>query len=364
MSALTVAPLPWRRMAWVTWRQHRLALAGTGALLGAAAVYLLVTGARMHHDYAAVTACRPADSDVCERVANEFANAHASSAQLAAALLQVVPALIGAFAGAPLLARELETGTFRYAWTQGFGRVRWTIAKVVALALALTAGAAAFSLLFSWFIRPLVATRLRFYSPLDPTLFDLRGVALAAWTLAAFAIGVFAGTVCRRTILAMFVTLAVYAALGFATGAFLRAHYEAPVITTRIDIRAADWVLSETLLRDGRAAGLATINATLRPVGVRAVTPDLFTPVPGGATPDGFDPIRYLVRHGFSQRTTYQPAARFWRFQAIEAAWLLALSLLLLGATVRLVAGQTAASGVLRAWPISWRTRSAGSRTL
>ena len=129
-------------------------------------------------------------------------------------------------------------------------------------------------------------------------------------------------------------------------------------------IRAADWVLSETLLRDGRAAGLATINATLRPVGVRAVTPDLFTPVPGGATPDGFDPIRYLVRHGFSQRTTYQPAARFWRFQAIEAAWLLALSLLLLGATVRLVARQTAASGVLRAWPISWRTRSAGSRTL
>ncbi|MGD0605948.1 MAG: hypothetical protein ABSA53_20450 [Streptosporangiaceae bacterium] len=34
----------------------------------------------------------------------------------------VVPALIGAFAGAPVLARELETGTFRYAWTLGSGR--------------------------------------------------------------------------------------------------------------------------------------------------------------------------------------------------------------------------------------------------
>jgi hypothetical protein len=33
-------PVPWRRMAWVTWRQHRAALAGMAALLGAVAVYL------------------------------------------------------------------------------------------------------------------------------------------------------------------------------------------------------------------------------------------------------------------------------------------------------------------------------------
>jgi hypothetical protein len=32
-----------------------------------------------------------------------------------AGLLQLVAALIGAFAGAPVQARELETGTFRYA---------------------------------------------------------------------------------------------------------------------------------------------------------------------------------------------------------------------------------------------------------
>ena len=44
--------------------------------------------------------------------------------------LQLLPALIGAFAGAPILAREMETGTFRYAWTQGFGRTRWIIAKL------------------------------------------------------------------------------------------------------------------------------------------------------------------------------------------------------------------------------------------
>ena len=54
MTALTVParpeqdaslrPVPWRRMAWVTWRQHRLALAGVAALLGALAVWLWLAG--------------------------------------------------------------------------------------------------------------------------------------------------------------------------------------------------------------------------------------------------------------------------------------------------------------------------------
>ena len=64
------------------------------------------------------------------------------------------PVLIGAFVGAPLLARELETGTFRYAWTQGFGRWRWTLAKLVLLAVAVIAAAGAISALFSWYYQP------------------------------------------------------------------------------------------------------------------------------------------------------------------------------------------------------------------
>jgi hypothetical protein len=56
-------PVPWRRMAWVTWRQHRIALGGVAALLGGLAVYLWLTGLQMHHFYA--TACRPASSLAC-----------------------------------------------------------------------------------------------------------------------------------------------------------------------------------------------------------------------------------------------------------------------------------------------------------
>ena len=72
MTALTMSarpghdtdlrPVPWRRMAWVTWRQHRFALAGVAGLLGALAAYLLYTGQPKHHAYAAVTACHPVSS--------------------------------------------------------------------------------------------------------------------------------------------------------------------------------------------------------------------------------------------------------------------------------------------------------------
>jgi hypothetical protein len=47
---------------------------------------------------------------------------------LTAALFQMIPPMIGAFVGAPVLARELETGTYRLTWAQGFGRARWTLA--------------------------------------------------------------------------------------------------------------------------------------------------------------------------------------------------------------------------------------------
>ena len=149
MSALTMSarlgndtdlrPVPWRRMAWVTWRQHRFALAGVAGLLGALAAYLLYTGLPMHHAYAAVTACHPASSLACSNAIGDFDTVYWATAEAIAVLLQVVPALIGAFAVAPVLARELETGTFRYAWTQGTGRTRWTLAKLVPLAVTATA---------------------------------------------------------------------------------------------------------------------------------------------------------------------------------------------------------------------------------
>jgi hypothetical protein len=128
-----------------------------------------------------------------------------------------------------MLAREIETGTFRYAWTQGFGRRRWALAKLVLVGVAVAAIAGAFSVLVSWYYQPYLATgngtQFSSPSPLSPGLFDLRGVALAAWTLAAFAMGALAGMLIRRVVPAIVATLAAYTGLALLAGNVLRQHF-------------------------------------------------------------------------------------------------------------------------------------------
>ena len=59
-------------------------------------------------------------------------------------------------------------------------------------------------------------------------------------------------------------------------------------------------------------------------------------PGPGGKPSSGTF-AQCLAQHGYTQWTNYQPASRFWPFQGIEGGWLLALSALLIAATVWLV---------------------------
>src|SRR3984885_14796182 len=161
----SLRPLPWRRMAWVSWRHHRVALGGVAVFLGALAVWLWIAGLQLHHAYAAAIACHPASSAACQNLINSFQSTNVILK--GGFVLQPVPALIGAFVGPLVLARELETGTFRYAWTQGFGRWRWTLAKLVMLGAAVAALAGAFSVLVSWYYQPYLAPG-RLYSAASP----------------------------------------------------------------------------------------------------------------------------------------------------------------------------------------------------
>jgi hypothetical protein len=276
--------VPWRGMNWITWRQHRAALAALAAVLGAAGLYLYITGLDLRHDVAA---------------SGEMFTANGSGKMgmtLTAALFQVLPALIGAFVGAPVLARELETGTYRYTWTQGFGRERWATAKLAQIAVAVTVIAGAFGFLFSWCYEPIIGVH-QGLSPLMAITFDLRGVAFAAWALVAFAIGVLAGILIRRVIPAMFASLAAWSGLAVVTG--------------------APGVFGPT---SGSASGPTSGNSAAFG--------------PGGAWRSA---PTYLSHHGFTQLTSYQPASRFWPFQWIEGGWLLALSVLLFTVTIWLV---------------------------
>jgi hypothetical protein len=327
-------PVPWRRMSGVTWRQHRVTLAGVAVLLGALAVWLWTMGAPLHHAYAAAAACHPVSSAGCQNLANAFGSAVTSNVMggkgPGGVLLQLLPPLIGAFAGAPVLARELETGTFRYAWTQAFGRWRWALAKLVLLAVVLAAVTAAFGFLVSWYFQPYTSSL--FQSTPFGNLFTLRQVAFPAWTVTAFAIGALAGMLIRRVVPAIVATLAVYAGLAFAAGAFLREHYLAPLATTALDLPGTStaWIIGTWWTKGGRFA-----FAGSPPV---AILDQFCSSGPGSGGKDGgpsFVPC--LAPHGYTQWTSYQPASRFWPFQWIEGGWLLVLSAVLIAATVWLV---------------------------
>jgi hypothetical protein len=336
----SLRPVPWRGMAWVSWRQHRAALAGLVAVLGLAGLYLYITGLDLRHEVAAY--------------GEMFAANGSGKMEMTptAALLQILPALIGAFVGAPVLARELETGTFRYTWTQGFGRQRWAAAKLVQIAVAVTVVAGAFGFLFSWCYEPIIGVR-QGLSPLMAITFDLRGVAFAGWALVAFAIGVLAGVLIRRVVPAMFATLAAWSGLAVITGVYLRPHYETPLVSSGFKPLTAAWVIGQRWTQHGKPVSPSAVSHVLDKLGAVEFAPGQFGAAPSGtgqtgggfgqtatqASPasHGVNPVPYLVHHGYVQLTTYQPASRFWPFQWIEGGWLLALSILLIATTIWLV---------------------------
>ena len=311
-------------------------------MLGTLAVYLWIVGRQLHHAYAAATACHPASSIACGELISSFNGIDKVLANGTA--LQPVPALIGAFVGAPVLASELETGTFRYAWTQGFGRWRWTLAKLVALAVVVAAAAGALSVLLSWYYQPYLAAGNQTLplsevspfseaSPFAATLFDLRGVAFAAWTLVAFAIGGLAGMLIRRVVPAIVATLVVYAGLALAVGMFLRQHYLTPLVTSKLSVPASAWITSKWGTKGGNVAftGRPPINLLYQ------LCPPSALGLGNRSKPSPGTLAQCLTQHGYTLWTSYQPASRFWPFQWIEGGWLLALSLLLIAATVWLV---------------------------
>jgi hypothetical protein len=325
-------PVPWTRLAWVTWRQHRAGLAGTAVLLGALSLYMLITGLAMHHAYDSVISCHPASSVSCEHLAAAFQLQNQLTPRIVSALILLLPLLIGAFTGAPLLARELETGTFRYAWTQGCGQRRWAIAKLALLAAILTAAAAVFSVIFSWYIQPFIADGQ--INVLKPLVFGLRGVSFSAWTLAAFAISAFAGTAIRRTVPALAASLAAVTGLDLATAFLLRQHYRAPLIAhggvpglPPGRLGASSWLLNSwTTGPDGKPVSQATINDVIAPAQARFQQ----SPNPGSF-------MAWMSQHHYTQSWAYQPENRFWPFQLTEGTWLLALSLILITATLWLL---------------------------
>ena len=146
-------------------------------------------------------------------------------------LVIAIPCVLGMFWGAPLAAREFETGTFRLAWTQGVTRTRWLAVKLAVVGAASMAVAGLLSLMVTWWSSPIAAAQMD--TRLDPGIFSESGIAPVGYAAFAFAFGVTAGLLSRRTLPAMAVTLAIFVAVvWFAFPFLVRPHLLPPVQAT------------------------------------------------------------------------------------------------------------------------------------
>ncbi|HEX5476038.1 MAG TPA: hypothetical protein VFX12_15375, partial [Vicinamibacterales bacterium] len=286
-------------------------LAGVGLLAALALAALgthLPIRAAYHRD--ALSGCLPPSArSGCDLIVRHF-QAEFDGWAAAVRGLALLPALAGLFVGAPLLARELEHGTHRFAWTQGVTRQRWLLSKTALLAGATVLGGAGASALVMWWRGPFDTLEGR----MGPQGFDLEGLVVPAYALFALAVGVLAGLLLRRTVAAMSVTLVVFAATRLAVLEFLRPHFLAPLHRTVVaddsGRRIGDWVLSDTLVDAGGRA----ISAGREDLAVLH------------AQQAGIDPHTYLVTLGWKRVISYQPSGRFWTFQLMEAGLFVALA--------------------------------------
>ncbi len=184
------------------------------------AVVALITGIHLVHLYdTTIGDC--ARYDDCSTASTTFLrNDLPLLGNLANDLVLGVPGLIGIFWGAPMVARELEAGTFRLAWTQSVTRTRWLAVKLGVVGLASMATAGLLSLMVTWWSSPIDRVNLNVFSN-----FDQRDLAPIGYAAFAFALGTTAGVLIRRTVPAMAVTL-----VAFVTTQLLVYHFALPWI--------------------------------------------------------------------------------------------------------------------------------------
>jgi hypothetical protein len=326
-------------MIWLTWRQFRAQAVVAAAALAAVAVTLGVTGPNLAHLHAAsgLDGCRIH----CRSLATTFLAQMKSDAVYpllyfaGGAALFLTPALIGVFWGAPLVTRELEAGTFRLAWNQSVTRTRWMAAKLGLIGLAAMATAGLLSLMITWWSAPIdqaggFPVTLGQLSRFSPLVFDARGVAPIGYAAFAFTLGVIAGVLIRRMLPAMAIALACVAAVQLAWPSLVRPHLIPPATaTSAVSVNLSDATMGHngqlTMPVTDMPGAWIISNKTITPSGHVFVLPDVAACQTGTQQQcDAFLAARHLRR-----QISYQPASRFWAFQAYETAIFAVLALAL-----------------------------------
>jgi hypothetical protein len=343
-------------MIWLTWRQFRASAAMTAAALALLAAILAVTGPDLADEYSSgIAACTNQGGD-CSNFVDQFFRDHRGGFLAATAVVLVLPALIGLFWGAPLMARELEAGTHRLVWTQSITRTRWLAVKLGLVGLAAVTAAGLGSLAVDWWSDPLDKSAFEQFPRMEPLLFGTRGIVPIAYAAFAFALGVTVGMLVRRTLPAMAITLAVFVALQVAMPPLVRAHlippkranveitasnlegfFGGPDNRIQVSATAADtgaWVLSShTVDASGRAVDSIPVSTSSGPCAPPqpGSGPQSARAAPGHEGDELAPCLAEVKRLGYRQQVTYQPSSRFWRLQSYETAIYTVLALGLAG---------------------------------
>jgi hypothetical protein len=333
------------RFAWLQSRTQTFVVAVVVAALAVAAA---ITGVQMAHLYSSLLAhC----TSGCDFAVNDFTSRDQFFEHLLDVVAQITPALIGIFWGAPLLAREYETGTYRLAWTQSVSRSRWLLTRLALGALVTIAVASVLTLTVTWWFRAVDHVEANQYG-----VFDRRSVVPVAYALFAFALGALAGAVLRRTVPAMAVTLAVFVFVRVGIALWVRPNLFSPrhefvpltfagqfgfeshngaeaAITAKAGGPMNAWTLSEHMVTsNGHVATFAERVAFVQQHCAILSAP----PKPSGPgiapAPPGIEAAARtctaLAQHTFHIVVTYQPASRYWAFQWIEGGIFALLALL------------------------------------
>jgi hypothetical protein len=324
-------------MTWLTWRQFRIQALVGAAAVAAFAAYLLRLGVDIRAARDGYRArCGAGD---CAQLMRQLSDDFGNTLLFIAAGLFLLPAIIGAFWGAPLVARELEAGTHRLVWNQSVTRRRWLAVKLALVGLASMAVAGVASALLTWAAAPVDAVAGDRFSTV---VFGARDLAPVAYAAFAFALGTVVGLLTRRTLPAMALTMLAVIVVQFVVPNAVRPHYLPPKTTT----------LPMTAEAINRARGLGSITGAAVVTGLSI--PDAWAtdvselrtadgkPLPEerfnacfhnapktGATGTFGDTAVCLGNLDLHVDVAYQPNDRYWPFQLIETAIYLAFSGLL-----------------------------------
>jgi ABC-type transport system involved in multi-copper enzyme maturation permease subunit len=320
-------------MTWVIWRQYRVTAAIAGAVLAAFAVLLLITGlqdaARWH---AALANC--AKDGTCGSLSHTVSLGSAPLTTLTMLTL-AVPLLFGMFWGGPAVARERETGTMQFAWTQSVTRRRWLSVKTGWLLLASAVFGGAVAGIVTWWYGPLNALNQEQFTPVK---FDIQGIVPIGYAVFAMALGIAAGTLIGRSLPALAVTGGVFLAIRLVVTYWVRVHYM-PAVTTIYSVtqnltgKGAVWPLTQgVVLPDGQLTTTLSVGpghiigfGTIPAACLQA------TQVPISST------LACMARLGYRSFATYQPGYRFWPFQFIETGVFVTLAAALIAVTFLVV---------------------------